>query len=70
MPPTQANVKLIGGDPEELVINGQLDAYVAPRPLDIKKSPKDRVLRPLINNYVEVEKKYLRQAAYIPSIIA
>ena len=56
IPPTEANVKLIGGDPEELLINGELDAYVAPRPIDIKKSPKDRVLRPLINNYVEVEK--------------
>ena len=62
-PPTEANVTLIGGDPEELVINGELDAYVAPRPLDIKKPPKDRVLRPLINNYVEVEKKYFETSS-------
>ena len=57
-------MKLIGGDPEELVINGELDAYVAQRPLDIKKSPKDRVLRPLINNYVEVEKIFETSGIY------
>ena len=66
VPPTQANVKLISKDPEELVINGELDAYVAPRPFDSKKSPKDRVLRPLINNYMEIERKYFETSAIYP----
>ena len=66
IPPTQANVNLISGDPEELVINGELDAYEAPRPLDIKKSPKDRVLRPLVNDYAEVEKKYFEATGIYP----
>ena len=66
IPPTEANVKLISRDPEELLINGELDAYVAPRPLDLKKSPKDRVLRPLINNYAEVEKKYFETSGIYP----
>ena len=48
------------------MINGELDAYVAPRPLDLKKSPKDRVLRPLINNYAEVEKKYFETSGIYP----
>jgi 4,5-dihydroxyphthalate decarboxylase len=65
-PPTQANVKLVSEDPEELVINGELDAYVAPRPLDIQKSSKNRVLRPLINNHVEVEKKYFETSGIYP----
>ncbi len=65
-PPTQANVKLVSEDPEELVINGELDAYIAPRPLDIQKSSKNRVLRPLINNHVEVEKKYFETSGIYP----
>ena len=66
VPPPQANVRLIRNDPEELLIKGELDAYVAPRPFDIKKSPKDRVLRPLLNNYVEVERKYFETSGIYP----
>ena len=66
IPPKQANVKLISNDPEELVIKGELDAYVAPRPLDIKKSPKDRILKPLIPNYMEVERKYFETSGIYP----
>ena len=65
-PPIQANVKLIDNDPEELVIKGELDAYVAPRPLDIQKSPKDRSLKPLFDNYAEIERKYFERCGIYP----
>ncbi len=66
MPPAQAKVKLIDDDPEELVIKGELDAYVAPRPLDSRKSPKDRKLKPLINDYMAVEREYFERCGIYP----
>ena len=66
MPPAQAKVKLINDDPEELVIKGELDAYVAPRPLDSRKAPKDRELKPLINDYIAVEREYFERCGIYP----
>ncbi len=65
-PPPRARVSLIDDDPEELTIKGELDAYVAPRPLDIRNDPIDRALRPLIKNYMEVERKYFEKNNIYP----
>ena len=64
--PERANLTLLDNDPEEMLLNDELDVYIAPRPKDLKKPFYERKLRPLINNVQEVEKNYFLRTGIYP----
>ena len=59
--PKEANLTLVDDDPEKMVINGELDVYIAPKPMDIQKKLDQRELKPLITNFIEVESEYFKK---------
>lgn len=64
--PKEANLTLVDDDPEKMVINGELDVYIAPKPMDMQKTPDQRELKPLITNFIEVERDYFKKTGIYP----
>jgi len=64
--PKEANLTLVNDDPEKMVINGELDVYIAPKPMDMQKTPDQRELKPLITNFIEVERDYFKKTGIYP----
>lgn len=60
-------LELGDGDPEEMLLAGQLDAFISPRPRDLmEKAPADRELRPIFRNVAEVEREYFTRTGIYP----
>tara|TARA_Y100000590_G_scaffold469156_1_gene655201 strand:+ start:19968 stop:20909 length:942 start_codon:yes stop_codon:yes gene_type:complete len=64
--PASVDISLIDEDPEELLISGELDVYVAPRPQDLKRPINNRKLKPMLNNVIEIEKNYFNRSGIYP----
>lgn len=64
--PESANLTLLDKDPEEMLLNNELDVYIDPRPKDLKKPLNERTLRPLLNNVQETEKNYYLRTGIYP----
>jgi 4,5-dihydroxyphthalate decarboxylase len=64
--PERANLSLLDKDPEEMLLNNELDVYIDPRPKDLKKPLNERKLRPLLNNVQETEKNYYLRTGIYP----
>ncbi|MDG2186927.1 MAG: hypothetical protein P8K09_01495 [Hyphomicrobiales bacterium] len=64
--PKRAKLSLLDKDPEEMVIKGELDAYIAPRTQDNLKNVGQRKLRPLLDNVIDIEKDYFYKTGIYP----
>jgi len=43
--PKEANLTLVNDDPEKMVINGELDVYIAPKPMDMQKNTRSKRIK-------------------------
>lgn len=60
-------LELGDGDPEEMLLAGQLDAFISPRPRDLmEKPPGDRQLRPIFRDVAAVEREYFQRTGIYP----
>ena len=64
--PSRVDISLIDEDPEELLIKGELDVYIAPRPQDLKRPMNERKLKPMLNNLIAKEKDYFKRSGIYP----
>ena len=65
-PPKEAAVNALDEDLEELVINGKIDAFLAPSTKDSKKPPGEQKLRPLFPNTEAEERDYFARTGIYP----
>ncbi len=65
-PPDAANVMETHADLEELLLRGDIDALLKPQPRDRQRPPEERELRPLLDEVVGVEAKYLKDTGIFP----
>ncbi|MCH2550338.1 MAG: hypothetical protein MK031_09810 [Alphaproteobacteria bacterium] len=65
-PPGEAAVEMVEGDLEQLVIEGKIDAFLAPTTEDSKKESSDQKLRPLFINTEEIERDYFSRTGIYP----
>ena len=49
-----------------MLLDGELDAFVAPRPRDLQKAPGERELRTIFRNVQNVEREYLERTGIYP----
>jgi 4,5-dihydroxyphthalate decarboxylase len=66
VPPEEAAVKTVEGDLEQMVIDGKIDAYLAPSTVDEKKPEEDRKLRPLLPDTEAAERDYFSRTGIYP----
>jgi len=60
-------LELGDGDPETMLIDGELDAFISPRPRDLmQKPPEERVLRPIFRDVQAVERDYFQRTGIYP----
>ena len=65
-PPDEAAVKTVDGDLEQMVIDGAIDAILAPSVQDGKKPEADRQLRPLFPDTEAAERDYFARTGIYP----
>lgn len=65
-PPPEARVEAVDGDLEQMVIDGQIDALLAPSTNDGKKPQDDRQLRPIFPDTESVERDYFARTGIYP----
>ena len=61
-----APLELVDGDPEEMLLAGELDAFISPRPRDLQKAPADRELRTIFRDVQDVEREYFSRTGIYP----
>jgi 4,5-dihydroxyphthalate decarboxylase len=66
VPPAQAAVRTVEGDIEQLVIDGKIDAFLAPSTEDGKKPEHQRQLRPLLPDTETAERDYFARSGIYP----
>ncbi|MBS28935.1 MAG: hypothetical protein CL566_08455 [Alphaproteobacteria bacterium] len=59
-------LELGDGDPEEMLLAGDLDAFISPRPRDLQKPLGDRQLRPIFRDVATVERDYFQRTGIYP----
>lgn len=64
--PKKARLSLLDKDPEEMLIDGELDVYIAPRTEDRLLDFDKRKLRPLLSNFINIEKNYFNKTGIYP----
>lgn len=65
-PPDEAAVKTVEGDLERMVIDGEIDAFLAPSTQDGKKPESERKLRPLLPDTEAAERDYFARTGIYP----
>jgi 4,5-dihydroxyphthalate decarboxylase len=65
-PPESAPITLGERDPEDLLIGGELDVLVSPRPRDSRLPLSERRLRPLIPDPTAAERAYFEKTRIFP----
>lgn len=65
-PPEEARVRTVEGDLEQMVIDGEIDAYLAPGTQDDKKPEGERKLRPLLPDTEAAERDYFARTGIYP----
>lgn len=65
-PPKEAGVKTIEGDLEQMTINGEIDAYLAPSTKDGNKPESERKLRQLLIDTEAAERDYFARTGIYP----
>lgn len=66
VPPGEASVRTVEGDLERLVIDGKIDAFLAPFTEDSKKPEAERQLRPLMPDTETAERDYFARTGIYP----
>lgn len=66
VPPAQAAVRTVAGDMEQMVIDGSIDAFLAPNTEDSKKPENERQLRPLLPDTESAERDYFARTGIYP----
>ena len=66
VPPAEAAVQTVDGDIEQLVIDGKIDALLAPSTQDSKKPEHERQLRPLLPDTESAERDYFARTGIYP----
>ena len=61
-----APLELGDGDPEEMLLAGELDAFISPRPRDLQKPPTERELRTIFHDVQDVEREYFERTGIYP----
>jgi 4,5-dihydroxyphthalate decarboxylase len=60
-------LELVDGDPESMLLAGDLDAFISPRPRDLmQKPPEERELRPIFRDVQAVEREYFQRTGIYP----
>ncbi len=58
---------LVDSDPETMLLEGELDAFISPRPRDLmEKQPAERQLRPIFRDVLAVEREYFQRTGIYP----
>ena len=65
-PPEEASVEIIEGDLEQLVVEGSIDAFLAPVTKDEQNPYEERKLRPIFPDTEIEERKYLKKTGIYP----
>lgn len=65
-PPDEAGVETADGDIEQMVIDGELDAYLSPDAKDQAKPEDQRQLRPILPDTEAVERDYFVRTGIFP----
>jgi 4,5-dihydroxyphthalate decarboxylase len=66
VPPAEAAVRTVQGDIEQLVIDGKIDAVLAPGTEDSKRPQHERRLRPLLPDTESAERDYYARTGIYP----
>ena len=66
VPPAEAGVQTVEGDLEQMVIDGDIDAFLAARTEDGKKPEGERQLRPLLPDTEAAERDYFARTGIYP----
>lgn len=66
VPPAEAAVQTVGGDIEQMVIDGKIDGVLAPSTEDGKKPENERKLRPLLPDTETAERNYFARTGIYP----
>ena len=66
VPPDEASVKTVEGDLERMVIDGKIDAFLAPFTEDSKKPEDEQQLRPLLPDTEAAERDYFARTGIYP----
>ena len=66
VPPAEAAVQTVGGDLEQMVIDGTIDAFLAPFTEDSKKPDGEQQLRPLLPDTETAERDYFARTGIYP----
>lgn len=66
VPPAEASVQTVEGDVEQMVIDGKIDAFLAPLTEDSKKPEAERQLRPLMPDTEAAERDYFARTGIYP----
>jgi len=65
-PPEEAAVQIVDGDLEKMVINGEIDALLAPSTSDGSNPENERLLRPLFPDTQAAERDYFTRTGIYP----
>jgi 4,5-dihydroxyphthalate decarboxylase len=65
-PPEEAGVKTVESDLEQLVIDGEIDAFLAPSTVDSKKPESEQKLRPILPDTEAAERDYYARTGIYP----
>ncbi len=66
VPPDEASVRTVEGNLEQMVVDGKIDAFLAPFTEDSKKAEDERQLRPLMPNTEIAERDYFARTRIYP----
>jgi 4,5-dihydroxyphthalate decarboxylase len=66
VPPAEAAVQTVAGDIEQMVIDGKIDAFLAPGTEDSKKTENEQQLRPLLPDTESAERHYFARTGIYP----
>lgn len=66
VPPAEAAVQTLEGDIEQMVVDGKIDAFLAPSTADEKKPESERQLRPLLPDTETAERNYFARTGIYP----
>ena len=65
-PPAEAAVQTVEDDPEQLVIDGKIDAFLVPSTNDSKRPEGEQLLRPLMPDTEAAERDYFARTGIFP----
>jgi len=65
-PPDEARVEAIDGDLEQMVVDGKIDAFLAPSVKDSRKPEGERQLRPIFPDTEAAERDYFARTGIYP----